>query len=196
MKKTHGISSLDDIKNSALGFSFFPAGVLFAYSGTVSPVGALICDGSIVSRTIYAKLFAIIGTSHGSGDGSTTFHLPDLRGRFLRGVDNGAGRDVEAASRTASNTGGNTGDNIGSAQDDSIQGHQHISTTQPINQTHDFSVTPSTGIRASTYGPSTTVDNAPYTGSPVNDGINGNPRLSPETRVKNININYIITTGI
>jgi len=61
-----------------------PAAVL-PYAGASAPEGWLICDGSAVNRTTYAALFAAIGTSHGSGDGSTTFNLPDYRWTFLRG---------------------------------------------------------------------------------------------------------------
>lgn len=58
-----------------------------------APSGWLICDGSAVSRSTYADLFLAIGTAYGSGDGTTTFNIPDYRGRFMRGFDAGAGRD-------------------------------------------------------------------------------------------------------
>jgi phage-related tail fiber protein len=51
------------------------------------PTGWLICDGSLISRTVYIDLFSAIGTTFGSGDGATTFALPDLRGEFIRGWD-------------------------------------------------------------------------------------------------------------
>ena len=66
-----------------------PIGVIFDYGGTSAPTGFLLCDGSAVSRTTYADLFAIIGTSFGAGDGSTTFNLPDARGRVMIGVGTG-----------------------------------------------------------------------------------------------------------
>jgi len=102
-------------------------GSIETFSGPVAniPSGFLLCDGAIVSRTDYAALFAVIGTSHGEGDGSTTFHLPDLRGRFIRGVDLGAGRDPNAGARTAGNVGGSTGDNPGSVQADAFRSHNH-----------------------------------------------------------------------
>lgn len=65
--------------------AFFPA--------STAPAGFLKANGALVSRTTYAALFAIIGTSYGPGDGSTTFALPDLRGEFLRGWDDGRGVD-------------------------------------------------------------------------------------------------------
>lgn len=65
-----------------------PVGSVKSFAGSSTPAGTLICDGSAVSRTIYANLFSIIGTTHGAGDGSTTFNLPDYRGMMLRGVIN------------------------------------------------------------------------------------------------------------
>jgi microcystin-dependent protein len=62
-------------------------GVLFDYAGTVAPAGWLMCDGSAVSRTTYATLFGVIGTTYGAGDGATTFSLPDFRGRVAVGND-------------------------------------------------------------------------------------------------------------
>lgn len=50
------------------------------------PAHTLVCNGGAVSRTAYAELFAVLGTKYGAGDGSTTFNLPDLRGRFVRGA--------------------------------------------------------------------------------------------------------------
>lgn len=71
------------------------------------PKGYLECDGSEVSRVVYAKLFKVIGTKHGDGDGSTTFNLPDWRGYVLRGWDHGRGIDV--------------GRTLGSSQEDAIR---------------------------------------------------------------------------
>lgn len=76
---------------SALVFGL-PAGVVVPYAGSAAPAGWLLCQGQLVSRSVYAALFAAIGTAYGVGDGSTTFGLPDLRGRVVAGVDGGAGR--------------------------------------------------------------------------------------------------------
>lgn len=67
-----------------------PAGVISPFAGASEnvPEGWLLCDGSEVSRTQYAKLFKTIGTLYGEGDGNTTFNLPDLRGRFVLGSNN------------------------------------------------------------------------------------------------------------
>ena len=67
------------------------AGVIQMYAGTTAPTGWLICNGAAVSREIYATLFAVIGTTYGAGDGSTTFNLPDLRGRAPIGAGQGTG---------------------------------------------------------------------------------------------------------
>lgn len=63
-----------------------PIGSIQAYGGSTAPQGWLICDGSAVSRTIYSELFSVIGTTYGTGDGSTTFNVPDFRGRTAQGA--------------------------------------------------------------------------------------------------------------
>ncbi len=94
-----------------------PAGTIIAFGGSTVPPGWLLCDGSAVDRTgTYAALFTAIGTAWGAGDGMRTFNVPDLRGRFLRGVDGDAGVDPDRATRTASRDGGRTGDQVGSVQ--------------------------------------------------------------------------------
>lgn len=93
-----------------------PSGVVMAFAGATAPTGWLVCDGSLINRTTYANLFAAIQTAHGSGDGTTTFALPNYAGRFLRGRANGSANDPDRASRTAAASGGLTGDNVGSVQ--------------------------------------------------------------------------------
>jgi microcystin-dependent protein len=70
-----------------------PAGSIISFAGAAAPAGFLICDGSAVSRTTYADLFAVIATTYGVGNGTTTFNIPDLRGEFIRGADAGKGSD-------------------------------------------------------------------------------------------------------
>jgi len=62
-----------------------PPGSVIAYTGTSSPSGWLICDGRQVSRTTYSKLFQVIGTNYGGGDGGSTFNIPNYQGKFLVG---------------------------------------------------------------------------------------------------------------
>ena len=98
-----------------------PSGTVLPFAGTTAPDGWLTCDGTPISRTTYAALFTALGVAHGYGDNSTTFNLPDYRGRFLRGADamfggSSASRDPDKVSRTAPNTGGNAGALLGSVQ--------------------------------------------------------------------------------
>jgi microcystin-dependent protein len=66
-----------------------PTGVMLPFGGGAAPTGWLLCDGSAINRTTYATLFSAIGTAYGVGDGSTTFNLPDLRGKIPVGKDAG-----------------------------------------------------------------------------------------------------------
>ena len=102
-----------------------PVGSIISYAGIIIPDGWLVCDGSEVSRADYSSLFNVLSNSWGNGDGISTFNLPDLRGRFLRGVDIGSGNDPDSTTRTALHDGGNSGDNIGSYQTDEIKQHNH-----------------------------------------------------------------------
>ena len=104
--------------SSAMGMPVgaLPAGSVIPYAGSSAPAGWLLCYGQAVSRTDYGALFTAIGTTYGSGDGSTTFTLPDLRGRVIAGVDNMGG---SAASRLTSTTitgGGDAPGEVGGAQ--------------------------------------------------------------------------------
>ena len=71
------------------GYAVEPVGILVAFAGATAPAGWLLCDGAAVSRTTYAGLFAVIGTAYGAGNGSSTFNVPDLRGRIPVGRDSG-----------------------------------------------------------------------------------------------------------
>lgn len=85
-----------------------PIGSIVAYAGSSAPTGWVLCDGTAISRTTYATLFAAISTNFGVGDGSSTFNVPDLRGRVIVGKDDMGG---VAASRVTS---GGEGLNAGS----------------------------------------------------------------------------------
>ena len=94
-------------------FSHLPPGSVYFLAADTIPTNARIleCDGSAVSRTTYADLFGVIGEVFGTGDGSFTFNLPDLRGEFIRGWDNSRGVD--------------SGRVFGTAQSHQLQEHQH-----------------------------------------------------------------------
>lgn len=86
------------------------SGAVLPFAGANAPTGWLMCDGSAVSRTTFAELFASIGTTYGTGDSSTTFNLPDLRGRVAAGKDNMGGTP---ANRLTAAGAGITGTSLG-----------------------------------------------------------------------------------
>lgn len=100
-----------DVFSKAEARQLAPSGVVAFFARPTAPTGWLKCNGAAVSRTAYADLFAAIGTYYGVGDGFNTFNLPDLRGEFLRGWDDGRGVDPGRA--------------FSSAQGDSFKAHVH-----------------------------------------------------------------------
>lgn len=169
-----------------------PVGSIMAFGGVNVPSGWLLCDGAAISRTAYASLFAVIGNAWGNGDGVNTFNTPDLRGRFLRGVDAGTTRDPDAASRTATNAGGNTGDNVGTLQGEALKAHNHTITDPGHNHTSVNSDIVrntggyGTGLGTGGLGPNTITMNSNTTGITVNNST------GTETRPKNASVNFII----
>lgn len=137
-----------------------PTGSVQAFMGTAVPGGWLLCDGSAVSRTTYAGLFAAIGNACGSGDGLTTFNVPDLRGQFLRGVDGGAGRDPDTGARTAMSAGGNTGNQVGSVQPNATKPNGMLANVTDPGHNHD--------VRSASVAAG-----APNVSAPNNDGNSG-----------------------
>lgn len=77
------------------GFDLIPPGVMMPYAGSTAPDGWLLCDGSAISRTTYANLFAVLSTTFGSGNGTSTFNIPNTSGRTIVGAGTGA-RDGES----------------------------------------------------------------------------------------------------
>ncbi|MDE0608615.1 MAG: tail fiber protein [Anaerolineaceae bacterium] len=76
------------------------AGAVLAWAGSAAPDGWKLCDGAAISRTGFEDLFSVIGETFGAGDGSTTFDLPDLRGRFPLGLDNMGGASADSVTAT------------------------------------------------------------------------------------------------
>ena len=172
----------------ALADKLVPAGTIILSGAASAPSGYLLCDGSSVKRATYPKLFDAIGIAFGVGnltlpgeESDQNFSLPDMRGRFARGVDGGAGNDPDRASRTTSNTGGNTGDNVGSLQADELKNHKHA-LNYPNNTNNEDQGFPQDGFDAVW---ATDRDNA--SGSDAVSNTGGN-----ETRPKNVNLNYFI----
>ena len=98
-------------------FADCPVGVINPYGGATAPDGWLLCQGQALSRTEYADLFAVIGTNFGSGDGSTTFNLPDMREATTKGAGL-TGKTVGAHVST-------NGLAVGEFLDDRLQEHTH-----------------------------------------------------------------------
>ena len=88
-------------------YDVMPTGAIIVWTTTSAPTGFLLCDGSAVNRTTYADLFAVVGTTYGVGNGTTTFNVPDLLGRVVIMVDGSANRI------TASSTNGGNADTLG-----------------------------------------------------------------------------------
>jgi microcystin-dependent protein len=144
------------------------------FAGLSVPDGWLIANGAELSRTVYAELFAAIGTAHGNGDGSTTFNLPDLRGEFIRGFDNGRGVDA--------------GRLFASAQTDAFQEHwhEHYAQAQNVDVTGGTDNAPNQ--RAAFDWDTPMVDGSGRT--PTRNTIAapgfGTPRTASETRPRNV----------
>lgn len=109
-----GIDVTGDVAASGVlkqgGFNLLPVGAYFPYAGTSAPSGYLLCYGQAVDRDDYAALFSAIGTTYGPGDGSTTFNIPDLRGRVVAGKDDMGG---SSANRLTDADDGLNGDTLG-----------------------------------------------------------------------------------
>lgn len=127
----------------ALLRQIMPAGAMLDFGGTSAPAGFLLCDGSEVSRTTYSSLFSAIGTTWGSGDGSTTFNIPDLRGRVSAGQDNMGGT---AANRLTSAISGVDGTTVGaSGGDENLQEHNHGVTDPGHSHNVDYMIAVQSG---------------------------------------------------
>ena len=168
-----------------------PTSTILPLAVVAVPSGYLYCDGSAVSRTTYATLYASIGVAYGYGDNATTFNVPDFRGYFLRGQDDGSGHDTDDTGRTALNTGGNTADNIGSFQDDGTAVNNLSTGVTDPGHVHSlyqalFGGSTPTAPLAGTYQ-STPGTTSSTTGISVSLSSSDN-----ETRPKNVYVRYYI----
>ncbi len=143
------------------------SGIVTAYAGATVPTNWLECNGAAISRTTYAALFAAIGVLWGVGDGSTTFNLPDMRGEFLRGWDNGRGVDSGRA--------------LASSQTDEFESHTH-SIDSGVKATDSFNA--GGGSEHNTNDANDAAQKITVTGSTG----------GTETRPRNIAMMYIIKT--
>ena len=114
-----------------------PTGTVVPFAATTTPSGWVLCDGGLYGRTSLdpspqPNLFSVIGTTYGAGDGLTTFAVPDLRGMFVRGFDNGRGLDPLRV--------------FGTQQADSFKSHNHSGNTGLFNATHTHAFSGTTGV--------------------------------------------------
>ena len=172
-----------------------PTGSVHMMATTTAPSGYLKCNGAAVSRTTYADLFAIIGTTHGEGDGSSTFNVPDLRGEFVRGWDDSRGVD-SGRSFGSSQSSQNLQHNHGVT--DPGHGHSvndpgHFHNVAYTNSHSGDGVIEESGVGFSGFEPTETAT----TGIAVNlghTGISTNNAGGSEARPRNIAMMYVIKT--
>lgn len=148
-----------------------PTGGVVMYGGAAAPTGWLLCYGQAISRTTYADLFTAIGTSYGVGDGSTTFNVPDLRGRVPAGKDNMGG---SAAGRLTSTT--MTPDGVTLGATGGAQTHQ-LTTAELASHSHSGSFTTASTGSGGGSGV-TTITGSANTGSAGSDQAHNNVQPS------------------
>lgn len=172
-------------------FTGCPIGGGFIWYGLPDkiPSNCRICDNSTLAISSFAKLYENLDGAW--GESGANMNLPDLRGRFPRGVDGGAGNDPDIAGRTGPNTGQNTADAVGSVQNDAMQNHSH-----QFNMGYSYDRAGNSQIISSsnTSNGSTTYDpnNGFSTMSTVSKTGFGTLRLSTESRPKNANVYFVI----
>jgi len=165
--------------------SLMPPGSILPFGGINVPDGWLLCDGTQYTKTDFPRLYDAIETTWGGN--AAVFNVPDLRGIFLRGLDQGRGYDSDSSR------------NLGSYQEDAFQGHRFYSgVPMPYNTPphHVYASTSDEAPGEADYRMSGSAGNGPFhqaiTSLPKNDGNHGDPRTSSETRPKNAAVNYII----
>lgn len=190
---TQGLLKLDQAEKrlqeaQRIALTSVPIGTVIAFTGTNDPPGWMFCDGRTLDKNDprFRALFDAIGTTHG-GDANPTFQIPDYRGMFLRGMDAGAGRDPDAARRTAPgvNGSGNSGDAVGTAQQDALQTHQH-------DVSYTFRATGSNGTRDADDGNKKFNSDPPSAAFSISIGNPTNARAALETRPRNISVRWLI----
>lgn len=174
---------------SVSGNGTVPIGTVVDFAGATVPSNWYLCYGQAVSRTTYSALFAAIGTTYGSGDGSTTFNLPDFRGTALFGIDNMGG---SAAGRLTSTYFGSDptvlGDRGGAqSHTNSLSemvshfhgapmydpSHDHTSPTPPYGGSSYLGNTSQGGSTTTVAGPVSILINSAYTGVRIHSSVNG-----------------------
>ena len=161
-----------------------PSGMISTFANTSAPSGWLSCDGSAVSRTTYASLFSAISTTYGSGDGSTTFTLPDLRGYFVRGY--GTNGDGAASGAFATKVA------------DTYLNHAHTAGVTDPGHAHSYTYPAATAVRTdalqTAYGQLNTGATTGSNTTGISVTVNTSSTGGTETKPKNIALLYCIKT--
>lgn len=160
-----------------------PAGSITQYAGAAAPEGWLLSFGQAVSRSTYAALFLAIGTTYGVGDGSTTFNLPDFRGRLPVGKDNMGGTTANRVTVAGSGLNGTTLGAAGGAEIVTLTTAQLPSHTHPVTN-----AVPQTGTTNAGGSSATAFQSGTVTATATGSG-NSHSNLPPA-----LIINYIIKT--
>ncbi len=136
-----------------------PIGSVIIWTTSTAPSGFLLCDGSAISRSLYAELFAVIGTTFGVGDGASSFNIPDMRGRVIIMVDGTAGRITSASTNgaNADTLGGAGGAETHTLTTAQLPSHTHIFYTySQVGSTSyigsGFDTAPTTAVSTSSTG--------------------------------------------
>ena len=158
-----------------------PTGSVYAMATTTIPAGYLECNGASISRSTYSSLFSAIGTTWGSADGSS-FNVPDLRGEFIRGFDNGKGTD--------------SGRSFASSQAGNFQSHDHDVTDPGHSHSGDVAAARTVGGTMGSGDTHALVQNSTRTLSidSADTDLTVDSEGGSETRPRNISMMYIIKT--
>ena len=167
------IAQLNPLLTGYTPNSFCPSGMIMTFAADYAPTGWLKANGAAVSRTVYAKLFAAVGTRFGAGDGYSTFNLPDLRGEFARFWDDGRGVDA--------------GRGLGTWQNDAVQNWEAVFTYQRA-QVHGVEKREGAFMLESEHDRGTALEGSSWATSHAHIGpsVNNAARTAPETRPRNI----------
>lgn len=167
-----------------------PIGAVIDFAGATAPPGWLLCYGQQVSRATYSNLLAVIGTAFGNGNGSTTFNLPDFRGRLAAGKDNmggsNAGRlNFELSSTTLGASGGSDRTSLAAGN---LPSHTHSGTTGSMNRNASHSH----GVSGGRYGGTST---AMFNGGDNFQIVNGAALISISSENTNHEHNFNTNGG-